>query len=76
MKHFDKQGTRTFCSSDQDCDNGMGRCIAHNNENRCYKIIKKEIYEFSQENKSYIEITDVNSLDIKFSFMFILNNHK
>ena len=34
------------CSSDYDCENGNGRCIAYNNENRCYKVINKEIYEF------------------------------
>ena len=70
---LDEQGT-SICTSDNDCDNGKGRCIAYNNENRCYKVIKREIYEFSRQNNSYIELTNVNSLDIKFSFMFIINN--
>ena len=47
----------SVCSSDDVCDNGKGRCIAYNNENRCYKVINKEIYEFSKENASFIELS-------------------
>tara|TARA_Y100000591_G_C21854018_1_gene713700 strand:- start:1833 stop:3482 length:1650 start_codon:yes stop_codon:yes gene_type:complete len=64
----------SVCTSDEACDGGKGRCISYINENRCYKVINKEIYEFSKKNRSYIELTNINSLDIKFSFMIIINS--
>lgn len=62
------------CVGDYNCDDGKGRCIAYDNKNRCFSVIEKEIYEFTRDDKSYIELIDVNSLDINMSFMLILNN--
>ena len=52
------------------------RCIAIENKNKCFKVINKEIYEFSRSKESYIELDNVDSLDVRMSFMVILNDLK
>ena len=66
--------SRSPCSSDSDCNKNGGKCLLVNNSNKCYNFLDQEIYDLERENGSYIELNDVDSLNIKFSFNFKLND--
>ena len=71
---YNNSETQTQCSSKYDCaDFKYGECISSKGGDggECWNIFDKSIYKFDG-TKSFIELVDVNNLDINLRFVLML----
>jgi len=65
--------TETKCTIDSECNNG--KCISLDNRSgKCYSVLKTDTYELDRNNFSYIELINVDSLNISFGFIILLKD--
>ena len=61
------------CRNDEECGiNGI--CLERNGVKRCNKIINKEAFRFIPDNRSFIEIPNINPENFSLNFILLVNN--
>jgi hypothetical protein len=77
--YLDTSGEEGTCVSNSDCEgdnicgggDDCGGCLS----NKCYKIIETNMYNLESNNSSYIEVPEIDSLDIHFRFYAVLSTN-
>jgi len=73
-KIYDEMKDIISCTSDINCNNGLGKCISDGISNKCYKVINDvTVFECDSSKESHIKLVNVDSLNIRMKFSIILN---